>query len=293
MTEKKNRPLMDYSEFLFPGETLAQVDRNVLRKRKHDRNERNSAEDQLEKASTPDCIDWFQTFRDRYSAEYTEMQAFILTQKQQIRRELEPAVERGDVNWKFSAYSDQFPLTCSGDNNQIDELVERVIMCVFSYSKNNWIFVRRTASGYMVGGLFLPADFGNDLIPLTYYYGLKNSPAFVVLYNQLLPELDRRYGQNQDTSASLVKQELAGTYRLPANYLPWWKQPKPVKVEEVKPEVKSYRTTVSEEPPPPTPAPVYEHPNFTVPSQWGGYSTRNGPESNLAPEALKYLAGDR
>jgi hypothetical protein len=262
---RKNDAPKIYTSVLFPGETEDMVAPGTLRKRLHDEKVRQNKEDQEERSSVPDALDWSQMFHDKL--EYrTERDNFILDTTNTISQEVElPHDPR--------------------QRDEIEDVIARVCVCALSFKKNTWVWVRRTLQGYMCAGYFLPQFFGEDLVPITYYYNLKTSKTYVQLYNQVLMDLNVRYGQEENESVRTIKKELAGGYVL-ADWKPWWLEPKP-EIKQVKPELKNYRTNeeIKPEPPrpapePPPPAPVFRPPSLV------DYSTRD-----LAPEAQSYLAG--
>jgi hypothetical protein len=200
MTEKrKGRPTLDYSPYLFPGEVLDgpnAVSPAVLRKRKFDRKQKQTKENAEERSTIPDAITWGSSWDRRFPQESEELKQFVSETTNKITLELQLPANR-----KYG--------------NDIDYIIEKLCMCSLGFKKNTWIWVRKTNFGFSVAG-FIPTYFGDDLVPLANYYGLKKSETFLVLYNQVLPELEKRYGMIQDTSAALVKQELSGNYKLPA-----------------------------------------------------------------------------
>ncbi len=271
--KKRGRPTtQDYSKYLKLGETLDMfaADDSVLRKRRHDEKVRQTKEDQEERSSVPDCIDWACSWSTKYPEQSAELKQFIAETTKKISDELQLPADRKD-------------------NGDIDLIIDQLCRCSLSFKKKSWVWVRKTVQGYAVGGGYIPDYFG-DQVPLVNYYNLKPSATFSELYIDVLRELDKRYGTLKDTSAEFIKQELAGSFKLSKDWLPWWKQPKRVKVEEHKSEVKSYRTNediIKEPPTPPQPRPepqvsVYRPPSLV------DYSTRD-----LDPAASAYLAGQK
>jgi hypothetical protein len=112
----------------------------------------------------------------------------------------------------------------------IDEeyVIDRVVRCLIGL-KNGWVQEVTQPDGEIVSGAYF-ADACGDMVQSANRHGLKQSPAFLELYTDLLILVDRRYGHQQTEDAAIVKAELAGRYELPP--LPELPKPEPQKPTE-------------------------------------------------------------
>ena len=103
-------------------------------------------------------------------------------------------------------------------------VIDRVARCLLGL-KRGWVQVVTQPDGDLVSGSYF-ADVSGDIVESAHWHGLKESPAFVELYTELLKLVDRRYGNQPTEDAAIVKAELAGTYLPPLRELPKSEPPK-------------------------------------------------------------------
>ena len=114
-------------------------------------------------------------------------------------------------------------------NSEEVSVVDRVARCLLGL-KRGWVQEVTQPDGDLISGSYF-ADVSGDIVESAHWHGLKESPAFVEPYTELLKLVgSRRYGNQPTEDAAIVKAELAGTYVLPP--LPELPKPEPQKVLE-------------------------------------------------------------
>ncbi len=155
---------------LTPEEQEAQREKWRVEKRQ----ERAAEKASQKIAETPSADEWVWNFADNFPGQDKDLDGYA----KQIEEKVAEEIGRS--------------LVSNGETYTLD----RVARTLFSLKKNTnpWVREVHSPNGVIAGGLYFPEAFGSDLISSVNKFGLKKSPTFTALYQELLRILDKKFG---------------------------------------------------------------------------------------------------
>jgi len=181
-TKKK----IDWSEYLEPNEKLENVPALTLRQRRH------RAQQRLVQP-----LNYTEAYEEFPREQKEELHKYVIKITKQVQGEMSP-----DASIPAAV---------------LEITVHKVAWCLFSFKKG-WTRSVFDPRGELVGGIYFADVIGTGIVADTHRYGLERSSTFAVLYQELLRNLDQRYGKNlsedptERRAALDIKAELAGEY---------------------------------------------------------------------------------
>jgi len=93
------------------------------------------------------------------------------------------------------------------DNQAAESAIHQLAWTLFAF-KRNLVQQVHSPPGELVGGTYYADSLGADIVTSAHRYSLLNSATFAALFNELLPILHQRYGDEDTKHSRAVREEL-------------------------------------------------------------------------------------